>query len=407
MLSRFRSFQAEYPRQFWLLFYGMMISTVGASMIWPFLMIYVSERLAMPLTAVASLMTLNSAMGLVASFLAGPIIDRAGRKWVMVISLLVNGLVYLFMSSAHTLMEFAALMSISGAFNPLYRVGADAMMADLIPTERRADAYSLLRTSNNVGVALGPAIGGFIATRSYGLAFYLAAAGMIVYSLLITFFARETLQKSALEEAPRERFGGYGQILRDRPFMSFIGAFTLTQICASLIWVLLAVYAKQNYGVPESQYGLIPTTNALMVVFFQLAITQITKRHPPLTAIGVGSLFYAVSLATVALGGGFWAFWVSMVILTIGELILSPTSTTLAANLAPPDMRGRYMSLYGLTWGVASGLGPVLGGVLNDQIGPKAIWYGGALIGFASAVAFLILARREKSPAEPDLPTAV
>ena len=65
---------------------------------------------------------------------------------------------------------------------------------------------------------------------------------------------------------------------------------------------------------------------------------------------------------SVALGGGFWGFWLSMVILTIGELLIAPTGTAVAANLAPPDMRGRYMGLYGITWGVAFGIGPVIGG---------------------------------------------
>ena len=74
----------------------MLFSTIGASMIWPYLKIYVSETLDAPLTLVASLMTINSAMGLLAFFIAGPIIDRFGRKWVMVMNLLVNGLCHVF-----------------------------------------------------------------------------------------------------------------------------------------------------------------------------------------------------------------------------------------------------------------------------------------------------------------------
>ena len=102
-LSRLRSASGMYPRQFWLMFWGMLISTIGTSMIWPFLMIYVSERLHLPLTAVASLMTLNAAMGLVSSFIAGPLIDRVGRKWVMVVSLAgESALGYLLMSQAAT-----------------------------------------------------------------------------------------------------------------------------------------------------------------------------------------------------------------------------------------------------------------------------------------------------------------
>jgi MFS family permease len=386
-----------YPRQFWLLFWGLLISTIGTSMIWPFLMIYVSERLNLPLTLVASLMTLNAGMGLLSSFFAGPIIDRAGRKWVMAISLCASGLVYFGLSRADSLPAFALLMATSGAVNPLYRVGADAMMADLIPTERRADAYSLLRTGNNLGVALGPAVGGLIATISYAIAFYFAAGGLLIYSLLVTFLAVETLPARSPESpgaVVKERFGGYGRVLRDRQFISFVGSYTLIQICAAMIWVLLGVYAKVNYAVSEGLYGFIPMTNALMVVFFQYSVTQLTKRRQPLSVLAVGALFYSVALGSVALGRGFWGFWLSMVILTIGELIQSPTATTLAANLAPAEMRGRYMSLYGLTWGVATGIGPVLGGLLNDRLGPTAIWYGGAVIGLTSGLLFLGLVQR-------------
>jgi len=118
-------------------------------MIWPFLMIYGSERLKMLLTATASLITISSVMGLLSSFLAGPVIDWVGRKWLMVISLSVNGVYFFFMMShAETLPVFAFLMGLGGVVNPLYRIGVDAMMADLISPEKRSDAYSLLRMSN-------------------------------------------------------------------------------------------------------------------------------------------------------------------------------------------------------------------------------------------------------------------
>jgi MFS family permease len=139
--------------------------------------------------------------------------------------------------------------------------------------------------SNNVGIALGPVIGGVLAVTSYKLAFYGAAAGMVVYSLLLLLFAVETLPRLKNPEAkifqPKEKFGGYGDILKDIPFISFIAAFTLVQVCAVLVWVLLGVYGKQNYHVPESQYGLIPITNAIMVVTLQMEFTRVTKRYSP------------------------------------------------------------------------------------------------------------------------------
>lgn len=394
MITRLRHLAREYPGQFWLLFAGMMISTIGSSMIWPFLMLYVSKKLQLPLAQTATLMTINALMGLVFSFVAGPIIDRLGRKWVMVISLVGNGVMYLLLSRADTYLAFALVQGLMGALNPLYRVGADAMMADLIPAEKRPGAYSIMRMSNNTGVAIGPAIGGIIASRSYTTTFLIAAAGMIIYGLLVAFKARETLPVNVNPARPRHLFEGYGRIFKDKAFMGFTGAFTLTSMLASLMWILLPVYANTGFGIPESQYGFLPTTNALMVVFLQFAVTMLTKRFRSLPVMAAGSAFYALSIVLVAFSTGFWGFWICMVIMTIGELVISPTATTYTANLAPADMRGRYMSIYGLTWSVTTGIAPVIGGLLSDNMGPRTTWFGGGVIGLVSILAFLILTRK-------------
>lgn len=400
---QFKELRNNYPAQFWLMFVGMLISTIGTSMIWPFLLVYVSRRIEAPLTATASLLTLNAVMGLIASFLGGSLVDKLGRRWIMVISLALNGLAYLALGQATEFWHFAVLLAITGSVNPLYRIGADAMMADLVEPAKRIDAYALLRLSNNLGIAIGPAIGGFIAASSYSLAFYFAAIGMSSYSALLAIFAKETLpgkfQQAGLDPSLRpiqkEKLGGYLEILTDLQFMGFIVAFTLVSMCASLVWLLLPVYATEVYSVPMQFYGLIPTTNAVMVVAFQLAVTRITKRFPTLPVVTTGALFYAIAVGAIFFMTGFYGFLFCMILMTIGELIIVPTSSTYVANHAPQDKRGRYMSLYALTWGVASGLSPVFGGFLSDTFSPSAIWIGGAAIGAFSVLAFLILNRAE------------
>jgi len=375
---------------------GMLLSTVGTSMIWPFLVIYVSEKLQQPLTTVTSLLTINSAVSLGAAFIAGPLTDRLGRKGVLVVSLISNGLVYLFLGQAATFAQFAILMAFWGLFTPLYRVGGDAMLADLVPPERRADAFAMLRMSHNLGIAVGPAVGGFIAASSYGVAFVCAACGLAGYGLLLAFFAHETLPESdgvPLSQKPRHalRLEGYDIVLHDRRFMISTAGLTLAQMCIIPIWVLLSVYAKRHFSVPESQFGLIAATNAVMVILFQFAVTQKTKTHPPLLVMAAGAAIYALATFGVSLASGFWGFWLCMVVMSTGELILVPTSSTYAANLAPRDMRGRYMSIYGLSWGIASGIASPMGGFLSDTLGPRAIWYGGALMGALGAAVFLSL----------------
>jgi len=396
LLATIRNKKKEYPGQFWLMAFGMLISTLGSSMIWPFLMIYVSETLTVSLSVVTSLMTLNSITNLIFAFISGPVVDRLGRKWVMVISLAGNGVCYILMSMATNLPAFAILMALRGAFNPLYQVGTDAMMADMIPSQKRSDGYSILRMSSNLGIALGPAIGGFVASASYTMAFYLAAVGLVTYSLLLLFKAKETLPDQSGIEKLQERFGGYGQILRDKPFIQFNLTFTLTTIAASMIWVLLAVYAKQNYGVPENLYGFIPATNAIMVVTLQLFVTRWTKQRKPIQMIALGAFFYGLAAFMIGFGTSFWAFWFAMVVMTTGELLMVPTATTLSANLAPADKRGRYMSIHGMTWGVASGIGPLTGGILSDSISPHAPWFAAGGSGFISIFFYFLLAKRLK-----------
>jgi MFS family permease len=403
MFKRLRATTAGYPRQFWLLFWGVLVNSSGSSMVWPFLTIYLRQRLDVPLTTIALLFTLNSLAGFASTSLTGPAVDRFGRKGAMVLSLGAGCVFMLVLARVDSFGSAAVLMVLKGFTDPLYRVGSDAMVADLIPPARRAGAYSLLRMIANLGVAIGPSIGGFVTSVSYSLAFLIAAGTTLCYALLVGIFMRETIPQWPAEERAKQ-VKGYGPVLRDRPFMAFCAIYTFAGMAYSLMMVLLPVYVKENFGVPESSYGFILATNAAMVVLFQYSITQLTQRYHHLPVLAVGSLFYALGVGSVARGTGFPGFLLSMVILTIGELIMIPTSTALTANLAPPDMRGRYMGVYGLTWSVAMGIGPVLGGALNDRVAPVAIWYAGLLLGAVAAAGFVLLwwllPRRPSVPAE-------
>jgi MFS family permease len=250
---------------------------------------------------------------------------------------------------------------------------------------------------------MGPAVGGFLASRSYHLAFYGATSGFLAYSLLLFVLARETLirtsTRSFVPTASAPGGAGYGRVFHDRSYLGFAGLTGLGLIAPTMLWILLPIYAKLNFGLPESLYGWIPTTNAIMCVFLQFPVTEITRRHPALRVTATGMLVYAVGAGSVALMTGFWGFWFSMVVLTMGELILVPTSSKYVADLAPADLRGRYMSIYWLSWGTARTLAPLIGGLINDRLGGQAIWLGGLTIGAISASGLYLLSRRVPSAA--------
>ena len=429
--NRLKNLYNEYPRQFWLMITGIVFATAGGSMIWPFLLIYASGKLDLPLSTVATLISINAGTGLLSSFIAGTLADKIGRKVVMNFSLTMTGITYLLLMRAETYPQFVELMIMIGLSNPLYQVGADAMLADMIPAQKRTDAYAINRIANNAAFALGPAIGGFLATRSYDLAFYGAGTGFLIYSVLLFFLARETLNRqkdpkdslwglsnslslqriiAPFKPRPIDREGiassgrpissqdeGYGRVFRDRNYMAFVAMVSLGLIAPTMLWILMPVYAKTNYGIPEASYGWIPTTNALMCVFVQYLVTSITRKHPTLPVLGTGMLIYALGVGSVALMSSFWGFWLSMVILTFGELTLVPTASKYVADLAPADLRGRYMSVHWLGWGLARTLSPIIGGFLNDNIAPRAIWIGGLLIGLTSTLGLFLLSHLSTS----------
>jgi len=135
------------------------------------------------------------------------------------------------------------------------------MVADLIEPAQRASAYALLRMIANLGMAVGPAIGGFIVSASYTLAFILGDLAQILFAVLVLLRARETRLSTPGDPRSFLRGEGYEIVLRDRPFLAFCGLYTLAGMAYALIMVLLPVSVKENYGVPERLYGFIMTTN--------------------------------------------------------------------------------------------------------------------------------------------------
>lgn len=388
----------KYPPQFWLMLLGLIISTTGTTMVWPFLTIYASETLIMPMAAVTSLMSINSLSGLTASILAGSLVDRFGRKSIMAVGLFGAALAYFGYTQASSYWHFALLMLASGLFNPLYRLGSDAILADMLPPADRIQGYSIFRMARNIGVALGPMIGGIVLSSNYNIGFTGAALALIFYGLITLFFLRETLVRDpdAKPESIRDQIRVYRQAFSNKPFAHMVGAFTLMEICAALMWVLLAVYLKQNFGLNESTYSWIPTTNALMVVFLQVFVTRSMRSYRDTQVMPIGAIFYVAAMLIVGLSSRFWGFWLAMVVMTLGELITAPTATTFVANLAPPAQRGRYLGVFGLTWHVAMAIGPFAAGVLTDAFGIRSPWFAGAVVGVLSVYAFAMLDRRKK-----------
>ena len=107
--------------------------------------------------------------------------------------------------------------------------------------------------------------------------------------------------------------------LKDKILVHMLAASALQETCARMVWVLGAVYAKTNFGINEVQYGVIPTTNAVMVVLLQVLMMRFTSKYRQPAVMGVGAAFYMASQLLLALTSGFWGMWIAMVVMSIGD----------------------------------------------------------------------------------------
>ncbi len=389
MLQRLRHLIADFPRQFWILFGGTLINQIGSGMVFPFLTLYLHQRLSLSMTFVGVILSLWSVSGLVGNLAGGSLADRFGRKRLMAFSLGTSALGLVAFGVADTLVAAAVAVVLTGFVGAMYQPARDAMVADLVGTDKRPQAYGLLRVVANLGVAIGPAIGGFLASVSYLIAFLTSASATLVFFFITLVLMRETKpaaapQRNANAAAP----GNFGAVFSDRRFIAFCAATAFAIIAYSQMMTVLPVYMKDQFALGESFFGWVMTMNAAMVVLLQFPITRATEKLARLPLIAFGAILYATGVASVALASTFPHFVASMVVLTLGEMIVVPTATALTADLAPADLRGRYMGVLGLTWNVGFGIGPILGGVIIDQLAPRALW---PIMGSAALVGALIL----------------
>jgi predicted MFS family arabinose efflux permease len=364
---------------------------LAASLIWPFMALFILEQTGAALSSVTVLLSIQAVSSLVGTSLISALMDVIGRRRPMLLGLAAMSIVLLLMSQAHELWQWALLIAAYGTLHPVFMVGSNAMVADIVPPEQRTGAYALLRTGANVAIATGPVVGGIFIAQSHLFGFSMAAFLNVALLLPVALFMVETLPgKRKIEEKAKT---GFATLLRDKPFLMYMAIYALLEVAAALVFNLLAVYVNQQFNIQEDGYGRILAMNALMVVLFQYPVTRITIRWQPFPTLALGATFYAIGLVCFGLSSTPNTFALSMVVMTIGELIVAPTSTALVANMAPPAMRARYMGIYALAFTFGTGIGPLFGGILSDAFAPNAIWFAGALVALISAPGFLLLGR--------------
>ncbi len=384
----------EYPRTFWMMILVNFIDRLGGSLLFPFFALYLTKRFGIGMTQVGLLFAVFAISGFIGAFPGGALTDRFGRRNIIIFSLLATSLSTLLMGLADSFQVFVLIAFISGIFTDVGGPAYEAVFMDVLPEAKRASGFGMRRVAFNLAIVAGPAIGGFIAARSYMALFILDAIVSTIVALLVFLLIPETKPQQpegAPAETTAQTFGGYLRVLRDAKFMAFVGASLLAWLVYMNMNTTLGVYLRNRHGVPESGYGWLISINAFMVVLMQFPITRRIEKLPPMLMMALGTLLFGIGLGMYGLVGTYPGFIAAMAILTIGEMVAIPIANAVVAAFAPEEMRGRYNFIYGNSWAIAFAAGPVLAGLVMDNYNPDLLWAGCALVGALATALFVIL----------------
>jgi len=391
----------EYARQFdanlWSLSFGWFVAALGFAASMPFVSIYFHSAFDMSMTQIGVYFAVMSIVRSLCQIVGGELSDRVSRQSLLWLTQIGRGLAFVLLAAtihfewgfwAVTAALFTATV-LGAVFHPV----ANAMVSDILPPERRLDGYAITRSAGNLGWAAGPALGGFLAGESFGLLFLISAAITLLSALVFLIFLR-----APQAAKPQEIFRLKDVIaVKDDPLLArhSILIFLLHHVVAQLI-VPFSVYSVEIVGLAEHELGYLYTLNGLLVVALQLPITRLLRRFSLASQLAAGAFIYAIGYGVMGGISAFSFFAVAIVIVSIGEMAMSPPSLTLTSRLAPPGRMGRYMGVYGFF--VASGwsLGPLWGGTIIDawRGSPITAWLVIASLAVVAGLGYLAYRRR-------------
>jgi MFS family permease len=415
MFNRLRNIYYDFPNKFWVVVGASFIDRIGSTLLFPFFSLYITQKFNVGMTQAGLVLGTFSAFGLIGGMIGGALTDKFGRKNLILFGLVFSAISTLSLGMVNEFSVLIPLAVVIGLLSNIAGPAHQAMVADLLPEDKRQEGFGILRVVGNMSWIIGPTIGGFVANRSYFMLFVLDAVISCIVAVIVFSYIPETKPETTEEpESILKTFAGYGVVLRDYAYVAFLGVSMLMGIVYQQMYNTLSVYLRDNHGIKPQGYGFLLTVSAIIVILFQFQTTRVIKKYPTFIMMALGTFFYMAGFGMFGFVTVYWLFAAAIVIITIGEMVIMPTSSALATNFAPEDMRGRYMAVFGLSWAIPATIGPSLAGLILDNYNPNLLWYIGAIICGVAVISFyglhLWLGKRERfdtpGPEQESLPAS-
>jgi MFS family permease len=377
------------PRTFWLLWTGTLVNRLGSFVV-VFLSLYLTRQRGVSVATAGLIVSLYGAGSMMAGLVGGILADRIGRRPTMLVALLGAATAMLALGFAREIWAIAVITPVLGFLADLVRAPVAAMVADVVPPEKRAIAYAYLYWAINLGFSCASLTAGFLARVDYFLLFAADAATTLAYAVLVLVALPETRPPVT---AKRERGLGLAGVWADRRFMAFLAITTL--LCLVFFQhVSTLPVDMMAHGHDERTFGYVIAVNGVVIVLLQPVLAPVLVRFRRAVVLGSAATLIGIGFGLYALVGTAAWYAAGVAIWTVGEIAIAPTSSAIVAELAPIDARGRYQGAFTMTWGIAFFAGPALGSLILGRAGSVALWTMCLAASLAAAAGFLWLGPR-------------
>ena len=371
-----------FSREIWILTFVTFINRAG-TMVLPFLSKYLKEDLGFSYSQVGWIMVFFGLGSMAGSWLGGKLSDKIGFYSIMIFSLLVSGIILLFLQYIITFEGLCIGMFVLMVVADMFRPAMFVSLNTYATPENRTKSLTLVRLAINLGFAAGPALGGLIIMGiGYSGLFWVDGATCILAILIFWILVKEkkktTEHKILIKGIDRE------SVFKDKPFWIFLAMCLITGILFFQIFTTIPLYHKEQFDLSEFQTGLLLTMNGILVFFLEMPIVSYVERKKisKVKIVTFGCLAMAISLSLLLVN--FWVgiLIVMMVFMTFGEMFAFPFSNSFAISRAPKGHEGRYMAIFTMSFSLAHILSAKVGMEIIDNFGYQTNWAFMGFLGF-------------------------
>lgn len=369
------------PREIYILFISRIINCLG-NFVYPLLSIIITQKIGLSPAKAGTVVTLMAVSQVPSLILGGKIADSIGRKKVIIIFQTLGAISYLICGFMKPNIFIIIVIIFAANCYSISAPAYDAMLADLTTPRNRKSSYSLLYMGLNIGVSVAPVLGGILYKDHLSVLFLGDGVTSILSIVIIYIFINETFKGKNAHMDSEERTlekseeGSVISVLLKRPILLYF----------SLIMLLYGFsYSQWSFTLPLQMaelfksngakfYGFVAAINGLVVISFTPLITTVLHKIKPLKAIAIGGLFYTVSFGVFGYINKLPMFFISIFIMTLGEIMISTNEGTFVANHTPASHRGRLNSILPIISGAGYAFGPMVMGTVSNSFGYTVTW---------------------------------